>query len=197
MATKTFPAVSINTLEKSNLGAVWVTNQTKGAMRSAVQFAVPKMSGQGTDAVIVPVTFIPINLTEQVAKRQLLSSADFRKAINRGLLRLISDEEAETLLGTPVAQSESTRLQRELLQLATGEVLSSTGTPEEKAEEVVPSGISARVVSFASMLPEATDEQEALATVMSMGELEQAEKDYIKKAAHEKGFAEIVAYLEQ
>jgi len=108
-----FKTVSINELEKSTKGPVWVLNQTTGKSKGDVIFICSKLSGSGTDTIKVPMTFIPINLTEQVTRRQLVESSEFRRSISIGLLTAIDIESAEKLLRQPGVSEEKRRLMNE------------------------------------------------------------------------------------
>ena len=61
-------------LEKLTSGGVYILNNTAGHERGKVVFTVPHANGQGHDTVIVPATFIPVDLLEQVSRRQLANS---------------------------------------------------------------------------------------------------------------------------
>lgn len=187
-------SITIAELEKSNLGPVWVLNQTKGEMRSVIQFSVPKIEGQGYDAVVVPATIAPVNIAEQVSKKQIMQSSHFRKSVLRGLVSIISEVEAQTLLNDPNIQKAYQRMQSEFMQISQGETLASTGASTSN-EESNP-GVSPRIISFSSMLADSNDEDESLATLMNIGDLTEQEKDVIRKAAAEKGFKAIVDYVD-
>lgn len=191
------PPISITDLEKSNVGPVWVLNVTRGETRSVVQFSVPKVEGQGYDAVVVPVTIAPINLAEQVSKRQIMQSSQFRKAALRGLLSIISEQEASEMLKDPKYKRAYEKMQSEFTQISQGETQASTGaSPVLSTGDTNQTGVSARVSSFASLLSESADEEESLTTLLNLGELTEAEKDVVRKAAAEKNFRSIVDALD-
>jgi len=104
--------MSINELEREPIGPIWVRN-TSG----------PKTGGRGvvcllvqyqdrSVAVAVPMTWVPVNLTEQLPKAALLQSAEFRRALRNGQLELLDDSEAEGELRRPGAAEESQRIAR-------------------------------------------------------------------------------------
>ncbi len=97
-------------LEEKSIRRVWVVNKTRGENRSRVIFSVPKTRGQGQDLIEVPNTWLPVDLTQQITKRQLMESSDFRTALNAGLLVLIDDEEAQEALQDEDATEELARL---------------------------------------------------------------------------------------
>ena len=97
-------------LEEKSIRRVWVVNKTRGENRSRVIFSVPKTRGQGQDLIEVPNTWLPVDLTQQITKRQLMESSDFRTALNAGLLVLIDEKEAQEALQDEDAAEELARL---------------------------------------------------------------------------------------
>lgn len=113
--------LSLRDIENDEGKTVFVLNTTKGKYRGQVVIAVPRPNGIGLDGVIIPPTFIPIELTEQVSKKQLLDSSDFRKSISRGLIIPVSTKDALSFLETDDAKEEienlyaSQQLQRDAM----------------------------------------------------------------------------------
>ena len=67
--------------------------------------------GQGAQMVCsLPVTWIPVDLTTQATKSAILSSPNFRRMLQAGVIKLISDELAELTMRSPKAQAEATRV---------------------------------------------------------------------------------------
>lgn len=95
---------TISDLEKSNKGRVWAMNNLSQA--GMVLIGVPKRNGNGQDVAKIPHTFIPIDLTMQVNKAQLLDSSDFRKAVQSKLIRLVTDEYAAKILSSAEGKKE-------------------------------------------------------------------------------------------
>ena len=100
-------------LEKLTSGGVYILNNTAGHERGKVVFTVPHANGQGHDTVIVPATFIPVDLLEQVSRRQLMESSEFRRCISTRRLKIITQKYAEELLEDEDAQEEKERLYNE------------------------------------------------------------------------------------
>lgn len=94
-------------LEQSEKGSVFVLNNLKGEYKGMIVIPVARKNGNGHDVVRVPPTFIPVDLTMQVSKVQLLDSTEFRQTINKGLIRLITKEYADTIMQQPEAQAEA------------------------------------------------------------------------------------------
>ena len=97
--------MTVSQLEKEGAKDIWVLNTSTGNMRGTVQFQV--LNGQGTHVHIeVPYTFVAINLADNSAPENILSSDAFRRAVNRRLLTIVSPEYAMQLNSTPDAQLE-------------------------------------------------------------------------------------------
>lgn len=83
---------------------------------------IPKLNGSKVDLLRVERTWLPIDATAQIPRRQLLECAEFRQAVNARYLILISDDSARRLLSRPeaIAEQERLELQREFIRTATG-----------------------------------------------------------------------------
>lgn len=102
--------LSIRDLNDSKDFDVWVLNNFSGDARGDIYIDVAKQSGQGTDLIMIPNTFVPVNLSDQVSKKQLIKSSDFRRAINSRYVLLISDKDAADKLAEDGAQEEADRV---------------------------------------------------------------------------------------
>ena len=84
---------AINTSQNSNAqqrGELWITVNT----------------GHKDIIVNVPNTWIPIDLTSLISRKDILTNPDFRRFINLGIVTLISTEVAETILDHPESRNE-------------------------------------------------------------------------------------------
>ena len=136
VSSKVKKFMTLGELEDSGRqGPVWVMNMTQEPVPGKVHFAVPKKNGQGYDGVRVPLTFIPIDLTGQVPKSQLMESNEFRQTVTKGLVRPVTREYAEILLATPDGRAEAARVQQEMMAVnATLESVQNSEQTEEEAE---------------------------------------------------------------
>lgn len=136
---------TVEDLENSgNTGAVWVLNSTDygGQEGGNLIFSVPKLNGQGIDPVRVPKTFIPIDLTAQVPRGQLLASSEFRNAIRVRNIRLLNPAYAKHLLSHEDAKEEQRRIENAMLrnkaaieaQMVAGEEEDEFFDPNEKSD---------------------------------------------------------------
>jgi hypothetical protein len=105
---------TIEALEAKNTGPVYVLNATSGELKGNLLITIQKLTGNGSDLVRVPQTFVPIDLAMQVSKRQLLASSEFRQTINKGMLKLPSPEYAKMLLESETGKEEWRRIQNEM-----------------------------------------------------------------------------------
>lgn len=108
--------ISIAHFDESNGGRLWVVNNaanTKRKLRGKVFIAIPDGSGRLTDGLVIPYTWLPIDVAAQIPKNELLQSRQFRRAVNDGLIKIISDEDAQRLLMQPGVEEEQERLERE------------------------------------------------------------------------------------
>lgn len=102
--------LTIRDIENQDRGGIFVLNKSRGIEKGRIVFQVPKLNGIGSDAVVIPATFIPIDLTEQVSRKQVLESSAFRRAVNSRRIELISEEEYNSLMGQPGATEEQNKL---------------------------------------------------------------------------------------
>ncbi|QZE59471.1 hypothetical protein MPK66_gp227 [Erwinia phage pEa_SNUABM_2] len=89
---------------------MYVANRTEP--RGNVMFSAQDDMGQPVP-VLVPATFIPIDLTQQATKESLLKSTHLRRALQRNQLVIIDTESAEHYLRTSaLAKSEMANLNK-------------------------------------------------------------------------------------
>ena len=88
--------ITIASLEEGDhTKAIWALNgSANSAARQAgeVHIGIPKRNGTKVDDLFLPMTWLPIRITDQIPRAQLLESSEFRNAVNNGLLTLISEE---------------------------------------------------------------------------------------------------------
>lgn len=101
---------TVQELERSSQGSVYVVNTSPKGRRGDILFSCPKLNGSGQDIVKIVKTWIPQDLTNQVTKQQLLGSSEFRKSVQKRILRIASPEYAELILSQNDAQEEQERI---------------------------------------------------------------------------------------
>ena len=123
---------------------IWALNTTvKSLVAEAgnLIIGIPRLNGAGIDVLRLDKTWLPIDVTAQVPRSQVLQSTEFRRAVQERLIALISDETAQKILRSEGAEEEQRRIdsQREYIRAATGvQPLADdvrAGTPEETDAE--------------------------------------------------------------
>ncbi len=184
--------VTIRDLEGKKTGGIFCLNATSGRDRSNIIFTVPKNSGVGIDTIEVPNTFVPIDLTEQVSRRQLMESSEFRRAVSRGLIELITDEEASQLLTEDGAKEELARLknsrsamdslnQQDGVEVTGNAVDPALSNSEEASVDTKIDGVDAGVVQLMEILKEEGDAISVMNSLRGLGKLSQEDFKYILK----------------
>lgn len=136
VSSKVKRSMSIAELEESGeKGSVWVLNTMTRDMQGQLLINVPKKHGNGQDLVRVPKTFIPMDLTDQVSKGQLLESSEFRKTITGGLLKLITPEYADLVLGSDEGREERRRVTNEMNKAKT--IIANAGVASDEDDDEV------------------------------------------------------------
>lgn len=201
--------MSFEELEKDpEKGPVWVFNGTQQGsdnQRRQLMLIVPSLQGNTADTIIIPRTFIPINLTEQVSKKQLVQSSDFRKAVARGLLILTDEETAKTILGRRDSIIEKERLKmeamksRELLNannmavVAEGEGTSATDNKEnvQLIRDVSPAVMQVMADT------KGRQQIEIKNSLQNIGTLTQKDFEYVLSNSSEQGLSKLAKWAER
>jgi hypothetical protein len=87
--------------------SLWVVNKTNP--RGVLNVSMPDGLG-GTVVMVIPITWIPIDLTTQATKENLLKSPVFRRLVTNGSIGLIDEEQAEDIMSDSEAQKEAKRV---------------------------------------------------------------------------------------
>ncbi len=122
---------------------------------------VPKPNGSGYNHLILPMTWLPIDLTSQIPRDQLLESVELRKALNEELLVLISEKDAQALMKEPGARAERKRLSdmRKQTQLNVSRSVTDapTATVHDGSGAQVKQSVSAQFQRWVSSMAEQPD----------------------------------------
>lgn len=86
-------------------------------VQGEVLLAIPRPNGGNPDALRVPQTWLPMELTRDIPRKRLLASSEFRSAVTKGLIGLISEEDAQRLLRQSGAKEEQKRLDAQTLNI--------------------------------------------------------------------------------
>lgn len=199
--------MTIQEIEYQERGPVYVLNNTKQPEQGVVCFTVPKLGQNGVDNVVIPSTFIPIDLMEQISRKQLRESSEFKTAIRGRVLLLITEEYAKELLEDEDAQYEIERLynltqaNRNLAHsmdsLETGDMIhpelaARNGQINNKENDVV-EDVSPRVAAIVSKVMEDNDERGAISSLRMLEDLTDKDFTYIIKQCGKK-FANLTSW---
>lgn len=106
--------MTLDELNENPSGPIYVTNTSMaGGKNGADIFITIYVGNQSVASVLnVPLTWLPISLTEQAPRASILASQHFLKALSSGVLAITSKEEADAVLKTPRATKELERLRQ-------------------------------------------------------------------------------------
>ncbi len=108
---KEIKTLTIGEAERAESSSVWVLNISDQVQRQKGRVLITVVEGNGSAiTAVIPVTFIPIDLTTQATKSAILMSPNFRKMSAQGYIALISEETAMELLSTDRAKKEQRRI---------------------------------------------------------------------------------------
>lgn len=98
--------LTLSECEKDGTSSVWVTNNTNppGNINLSMQI------GSESVAIVIPMTWIPFDVTTQTTKSSIIVNPQFRRLVSTGTLSLISEDDAELILKDSSAQEEYARL---------------------------------------------------------------------------------------
>jgi len=114
--------VTIDDLEQdsNDRAPIWVLNssaQSRAKQAGEVHIGIPKRNGTKVDDLFLPMTWLPIRITDQIPRSQLLESSEFRNAVNSRVMELISAERAAKILAEDGADEERERLEARQRQI--------------------------------------------------------------------------------
>lgn len=127
-------SVSLNELRQySPSQSVWVLNTTTSSPtmqrnidpetgkwkqeRADVVIQINSIVGDERETVVIPQSFLPVDVTEYASLRDLLESSSFRKALREGLITVIDEDSADELFNSPGADVERKRLRQQEIKI--------------------------------------------------------------------------------
>jgi hypothetical protein len=125
----TKPIWGINTAAESELAAV-----------GEILIAIPGPNGGQPDRLLLPQTWLPQEMTRIIHRRRLLNSVEFRSAVDKGLIGLITISDAERLLRQDGAAEEQEKLRaraRDIHQAGQARTLSDSKAEVRRSDGVV------------------------------------------------------------
>lgn len=128
-AKSTKPIWGINTAADSDLGAV-----------GEILISIPGPNGGQPDRLLMPQTWLPQDMTRIINRRRLLNSVEFRSAVDKGLIGLVTISDAERLLRQDGAAEEQDKLReraRQIRQAGQARTLSDSKAEVRRSDGVV------------------------------------------------------------
>ncbi len=96
---------------------IWVYNTAVKACGKLGIIVIPHLAeDKQTISIMVPSTWIPINLAEYASKESLLKNSHFFSCLRKGYLALATDAEANAIFEDPEALAEQEHVERMLNQ---------------------------------------------------------------------------------
>ena len=184
--------------------SLWVVNNLRGDSRKTVGMNMPDGAG-GIIMVKIPCTFLPIDLVEQVSRKSVLESKDFRLAYQKRWISILDDSEAEAILGKPGAHQELERLRKEELEresaLAEGYgTYADAGTmlnEAELAQAGVESQVNPRVEALMESLKTPTGDEVTVVNRMRSMRLNEEDRKFIHAEAEKGEYGSILDFLNE
>lgn len=168
----------------------WILNESKGESRGPVIFNIERQGTNQRDTVIIADTWLPINLLQYVSRNQLSDSANFRNAINTGIIRHISDEEAQRILSRKGAKEELKLIEE--YHSGTKHTMLASDVDEQEAEKTM----SARCQRIAGNIEDSTcDDISIVNDIRKTPSMTRAEAIILRKKAKNNGRSELLGFL--
>lgn len=183
---------------QENAVPIWVLNTARAAIanrKPSLVIAVPKLGGQGSDQVIIPATTIPVSLTNQVQRRALMDSSELRKAFSLGMIKFITDAQAQKMLNDPANRREVMRLQEEsqAQEMEANQAILGTGNENIRtgAMDLNKNKVNPAIVAILDEAQHNTDmdEETAAARVRNLGPKSEEDLKYMVGRLETLGYA--------
>lgn len=177
--------MTLREVEQSKDRSVFVINMSKSSFPTQIimKYQTP---GGDYESLVVPPTWIPIDLAEFAPKKFLMDSPSLRKTANEGKIIFISEAEALEILKTPEAQKELKKIgdikkaigeatRNTIIQQPTGSVildpvLQNAGKESESASFAQSEADESynQAINIVANLLSSEDEEEALTSIRNI-----------------------------
>ena len=129
----TLSRMSLRELEQQGKGSIFVINATRGDRRGNIVLSVARTQGTGFDTMMIPMTWIPIELTTLASYAQLIADSSFRQAVATEMIHVVNAEQAQNYLeSNEAARQEAIHVQRRMTNTTFAETVDdSSGTELE------------------------------------------------------------------
>lgn len=183
--------VTITDLERKKKGPIYAINSSKPPRRGNLVIPIDDRK----DQIVIPMTWVPIDLVEHADRSKILGSTQFRQSILRGDVTLLSEKEAAGLMSRDGAHEELGRARA--FQINS---VPSTRDPMEMAASVPQVDLASQVSPPVYTLIETmatNSEIEVLNTLRNMGTMQRNEYKAVYTRAKELGFKKLKAYCKE
>ena len=199
--------LSISELEAGNqLEPIWAINNSANSevgQPGDVHCGIPKINGTKLDALYIPQSWLPVCLTDQIPRGQLLASSEFRNLVNSELVTLVTAEYASQIASQDGASEEKERLaeMKRAVRVATqartisgsgAEIISTQELDKEDEAAKGPKELDQSFIMFANNLTLKSD-IEALNLIRGRGKFSGLEIKNLIKTLNDK--PKVVAFL--
>ena len=202
--------LTLQELQQTKTGPVWVLNSSTDMYPPGGDVFV---TVNGPDNRPIPIsielTWLPKDLTLHAPRKSILESSYFYKAINEGILRIISEEDAQAILSKKGADREAERLraQSEVVRQATrakgisDTVTISGGSSLDDNQQIIDltdvdqsfdDSVSASFKAWTSALNQ-LEEDDAISKIKTRGNLSIEECYYLKSNTTHDKIAEVIS----
>lgn len=203
----TVRTMSLADIQRDDNPNVYVLNKSKGPEKGQIIVSVSKENGSGEDLLIIPRTYIPVEITAQISKEQLIRSTEFRKALNTRQLVIINPDDAQAILNTKEAQIEAERIYQS--SQANRNTVIDLGAVETTEVDGVFGGMTqntaqgeditfnqARILQIFNVLHEDNNQESAIASILNMDNVTRDDLKFIYKRCDRK-FKKVRAWAKE
>lgn len=179
--------ITLEEASSQKRGALYVLNTSHRRTESGGDVFISVAVGQQIRAVRIPKTWVPINLTATLPRKNILESVFFMEAVTNNLVEIISETDARKMMGQPGFREEVARMKardnaiREASQakgISKNVTVSGGSDDDESAAESAPKRKSLSVTAIGRDVDEEDDQQVSAnfaAFVSSLRELSHVE----------------------
>lgn len=113
--------LSINDVIEQEKGPIWVLNSSNEKYKTGADVFITFVNNGRDSVMSIPRTWLPWELTRNYPRKVILESPYFVDALNKGMIKLITEDTARKILGQSGAEREQKRLDdiREAIEAAT------------------------------------------------------------------------------
>ncbi len=160
--------LTVNDVRGFDGHSVYVLNKAMSIFKVPTHLMLPHTSPDSGDTkpIEIPMTYIPIDLSEWAPKEELVRNGELMRMVNRGILELVSPDEAEAILNTPAGRAEQDRIEADRMQRINS--LPSEATDDPQSRNMVPADMLAKGAPGQDIDQETVGVKPSVAEAMNM-----------------------------